>query len=260
MPALDSRNNPAGGSQRPLSNSLGVIVVAGGRGSRMGGANKAALSWGGQSFLRVLLNNLSATAPAPPAGTSARTGAGSHIIRDVVVVSSRDIPADCTEFAGAAHEGTGEPTRYAAVAETPAFSGPLAAIAAGSQTLLSRPEQHNYIAVFAVDAPASPLLLPELTAAVSGDLVEAPSNSPADAVDVTLVVDSEGFRNPLCALWRAESLHAAVDKLAERDELVNGSVRWLLRNQRIAEIPATTNVRDFDTPEDLAGQAGAAIP
>lgn len=105
-----------------------AIIVAGGRGSRMGGADKASLRVGGQRLLDRLHNYL-------PYGTPS------------VVVSPHWL-------------GTPQ------VCESPLYGGPAAGIAAGYRFLAAKnsatPGQRDLIAVVAVDAPESPLAIPKL--------------------------------------------------------------------------------------------------
>ena len=113
----------------------GTIVLAGGRGTRMGGVNKAALTVHGERFVDRLLRQL-------PYGTPA------------VVVSPH--------FLGVPQ-----------VCETPLYGGPAAGIARGLSELCSRglhsregTDRDELVAVVAVDAPDSPRLLPRLAAAL----------------------------------------------------------------------------------------------
>ena len=99
---------------------LGAVILAGGHGRRMGGADKASLFVHGTRFIDRLLAQL-------PYGTP------------TVAVSPHRL---------------GVPQ----VCESPLYGGPVAGIAAGAQALSHCSE----LALFAVDAPDSPLLLPRL--------------------------------------------------------------------------------------------------
>lgn len=104
-----------------------VIVLAGGRGQRMGGVDKAQVTLDGVRLVDHLLAALS-----------------DH---EVVVVSPQpDL-------------GVAVPV----VSEDPPFGGPVAGIAAGFQTL----EGADLVAVLSVDAPDSPALLPLLLDALA---------------------------------------------------------------------------------------------
>lgn len=105
-----------------------AIIVAGGRGSRMGGADKASLRVGGQRLVDRLHSYL-------PYGTPS------------VVVSPHWL-------------GTPQ------VCESPLYGGPTAGIATGYHFLTSgdsaQQSQHELVAVLAVDAPESPLAIQHL--------------------------------------------------------------------------------------------------
>ncbi|WP_165241776.1 molybdenum cofactor guanylyltransferase [Corynebacterium lizhenjunii] len=106
---------------------LGVIVLAGGRNTRMKGTDKAAITVGGERFIDRLYRQLPA-----------------HALP--IAVTPRDI---------------GHPR----VCEQPPFGGPVAGIAAGAAYLARHPEVST-IAVLSADAPDSPRTLPALQAAL----------------------------------------------------------------------------------------------
>jgi molybdenum cofactor guanylyltransferase len=106
---------------------LSVIVLAGGRGQRMGGVDKAQVTLDGVRLVDHLLGQL-----------------GGH---PVVVVSPQ------------AELGVAVPV----VSEDPPFGGPVAGIAAGFRAL----EEPGFVAVLSVDAPDSPALLPLLADALT---------------------------------------------------------------------------------------------
>lgn len=106
---------------------LSVIVLAGGRGQRMGGVDKAQVTLDGVRLVDHLL-----------------AGLGDH---PVVVVSPR------TDL------GVAVPL----ISEDPPFGGPVAGIAAGLRAL----DAPELVGVLSVDAPDSPALLPLLVEALS---------------------------------------------------------------------------------------------
>ncbi|AIT60840.1 molybdenum cofactor guanylyltransferase [Corynebacterium doosanense] len=127
--------------------SVDVIILAGGRGSRMGGRDKAQVTVDGRRLIDVLLDSLD--------------GAGR-----VAVVSSRPI--------------TLRPG-VTLVAENPPFAGPVAAINAGLLAL--QPGASTHTAVLAVDAPDSASLIPPLVAALDASVsVAAVEGQPLCAV------------------------------------------------------------------------------
>ena len=174
---------------------LGAVILAGGHGRRMGGADKASLSAHGTRFIDRLLAQL-------PYGTP------------TVAVSPHRL---------------GVPQ----VCETPLYGGPVAGIAAGAQALSHCSE----LALFAVDAPDSPQLLPHLRAALA--------SSTADAV---LTRAADGYLQPLCSLWHTPALRAQLEALPATR---NVSVRRLIRGANFVEIPGTGAERDYDTRSEL---------
>ena len=119
------------------------------------------------------------------------------------------------------------------VCESPLYGGPVAGIAAGVQALSHCSE----LALFAVDAPDSPQLLPRLRTALA--------SSKSDAA-LTRAVD--GYLQPLCSLWRAPALRT---QLASLPTTRNVSVRRLIRGASFIEIPGTGAERDYDTRAEL---------
>lgn len=199
----------------------GTIVLAGGRGTRMGGVNKAALTVHGERFVDRLLRQL-------PYGTPA------------VVVSPH--------FLGVPQ-----------VCETPLYGGPAAGIARGLSELCSRglhsrglhsregTDRDELVAVVAVDAPDSPRLLPRLAAALD----RAPD------AGVALVRSADGHLQPLCAVWRARCLADALEALGSPR---HASAMRLIRQTRWVAVDsdAHQSERDYDTPAELRAFRQAA--
>lgn len=174
---------------------LGAVILAGGHGRRMGGADKASLFVHGTRFIDRLLAQL-------PYGTPTVTVSPHRL----------GVPQVC---------------------ESPLYGGPVAGIAAGAQALSHCSE----LALFAVDAPDSPQLLPRLRSALV--------SSTADAV---LTRAADGYLQPLCSLWRAPALQAQLDSLPTAR---NVSVRRLIHGADFIEIPGTGAERDYDTRSEL---------
>lgn len=112
---------------------IDVIIVAGGRGKRMGGVDKATVTVNGERLIDHLLDEVSIL----------------DALQQVVVVSSRNLSIR-----------PGVKT----TAEDPPFSGPVAGILAGVDAL--RDAAADRTAVLAVDAPESATLIPELNEAL----------------------------------------------------------------------------------------------
>ncbi|WKD60972.1 molybdopterin-guanine dinucleotide biosynthesis protein MobA [Corynebacterium ciconiae DSM 44920] len=205
-----------------MSTGVDVILLAGGRGSRMGGRDKATVTVHGRRLIDHCLATIDAYLP------SAR----------VCLVTTRAVQL---------------PAGVVQARETPPFSGPVAAIAAGVTRLAADHPPHPTTLVLAVDAPHSARLYPQLAAALAentqdegddGREVGVDKPAPRPGIDLTLVRSSDGHRQPLCALWRTESLTRAV---AELSECAGAAVSALLSNQRIGEIPGDGSERDYDT-------------
>lgn len=111
--------------------NLGVIVLAGGQGTRMGGVDKASVRLDGTRLVDLVLSGLEPFHPDA-----------------VTVVSPREVAL---------------PDGVARVSEDPPYGGPVAGIDAGAKSL----DGHRFIAVLSVDAPASPRALGPLAQALS---------------------------------------------------------------------------------------------
>lgn len=116
-----------------LTPGLDVIILAGGRGTRMEGRDKAAVTVNGERLIDLLLDEVSMA----------------DGLMQVIVVTSRGLDVR-----------PGVKT----TAEDPPFGGPVAAVAAGATAL--RAEASARTAVLAVDAPDSASLLPDLVDAL----------------------------------------------------------------------------------------------
>ena len=176
-------------------------MLAGGRGSRLGHDDKAAITIGGTSALDHLLSCLPEHVPVVVAG-----------------------PVCLTQ----------RPVTFRR--EWPVHGGPVAGIASGLEAV-STP----VIALLAVDMPGS------------GPLVERLISEFASAAAEALVpVDESGFRQPLCAVFRTESVRDAVRRLGDPG---GRSLRDLMSLIDVRERPLSEAemgwVGDIDTPEDL---------
>ena len=116
------------------------------------------------------------------------------------------------------------------VFEQPPLGGPVAGIARGVQEV-----DTDYVAIAAVDMPYGSSLFPQLLEAITDD--------------AAMPVDSQGFKQPLCGIYRRQALLAALAKLGD----VHGqSMRALCDLLLINEISVDAGALvDIDTPEDL---------
>ena len=203
-----------------------AVVLAGGRGSRLGSRDKPALLIGDRSLLDIALQAV----------------AGCPI---VVVGPERPLPAGLLT-----------------AREDPPGSGPAAAVAAGWLALPELPAT-AIIAVLAADLPGiTRATVARLCAAVSGAagsgaavsgaaVSDASGSGAATSVDRprgAVLVDAGGRRQYLIGVWRHGALGAAVTR---RREWAGASLRRLLAPIDVLEVPAQgRETADVDTPDD----------
>jgi len=122
--------------------------------------------------------------------------------------------------------------------EDPAGGGPAAGLLAG---LAGFPRMPGRVVVLAVDMPLVTTATVRRLALAAGE-------------DGALLVDDDGRRQYLCAVYRTQALLAAAPPLEERHGL---SVRRLVEGLQLAEAPATAGeTQDVDTWEDLLALRG----
>ena len=129
--------------------------------------------------------------------------------------------------------------------EEPGFGGPVAGIDSGLP---------------AVRTPVTVLLAVDMPWA--GELVEQLITEFATCEAAALVpVDSSGFRQPLCAVFRTDALRAA---LARIDSPHGASLQGLLSGLDVLERPLLEGesrwVQDIDTPADLRRARSVQVP
>lgn len=127
----------------------------------------------------------------------------------------------------------GTPKGAVVVREDPPFSGPAAALGAGLAALATEPG--TPVVVLAGDVPRARDAVPLLLAAFAGDGVVARS--------------SDGFRQPLVAVYRAAALASA---LSSYPSLVDRGVNQVTRTLDLVELALPDEILvDVDTPADL---------
>ncbi|MDJ0376901.1 NTP transferase domain-containing protein [Cryobacterium sp. PH31-L1] len=178
-----------------------LIVLAGGRGTRLGGAFKPAVEVAGRTLLSRVLD-------ARP------------LARHTVVVGPPIARAAATQAPTA-------PTPNSAIIwalEDPPFGGPVAGIAAALAALdadTANPEKPaDWLLVLACDLPRGADAARLLVAAVSG------LESIGDQRDGVHLNDYNGHAQWLAGIYRATALRAAVDRLG--DHVTGASMRALL--------------------------------
>lgn len=154
--------------------TVDLLVLAGGRGSRLGGRDKAALTVAGRALLDRVLD------AAPLLGGR------------VVVVGDTTVPEGVLR-----------------TLEDPPDGGPVAGIAAG---LAALGPGAAWVAVVAVDQPGAAAALAALVGELAREL-EGRTGDDVDDVDAIGHVDAEGHRQWLLALYRRDPLEASLAAL-----------------------------------------------
>lgn len=137
------------------------------------------------------------------------------------------------------------PAHATRTSENPPFGGPVAGIAAGMAALSA--SESPWVLVLAGDLPEAPAAVAALQRAVGDE----------PGVDAYAALASDGWRQPLLAFYRRESLAAA---LAGLDNVRDVSVRRLVAGLRFCEVPlADRLVGDVDDPT-TARSYGIEVP
>jgi molybdopterin-guanine dinucleotide biosynthesis protein A len=116
------------------------------------------------------------------------------------------------------------------VFEEPAFGGPVAGIARGLEEI-----DTEFVAVVAVDMPYGASLFEQLLSVIKRD--------------AAMPTDPQGFTQPLCGIYRRNSLLAAIEKLGNpHGQSMRALCDFLIIDQIEVDVKALI---DIDTPEDL---------
>lgn len=235
MSAPETRSHSA----RIMNPTIDLIVLAGGRARRLGGALKPAVEVAGRTLLSRVLD-------ARP------------LVRHVVVVGPDAARAAATPATANAHPADFSPVVW--TLEDPPFGGPVAGIAAGLVALAARTETTgdtgtpgdtdtpgdspaDWILLLACDLPwatdAAPLLI---EAACAPDL--------PPTVDGIHLVDETGHAQWLVAIFRGPGLAASVARLGAA--VRGASMHALLGELELRGLadPAGTG-HDVDTWQDV---------
>ena len=196
-----------------------AVVLAGGRGSRLGGEDKPALRLAGRSLLEIALE---AVGECPV----------------VVVGPPRELPAGVVT-----------------VREDPPRGGPAAAVVAGIRALPALPDD-ALVAVLAADLPGLTAAgIGRLCAAIIASSVDADRSGQststvplAESVGGAVLVDPSGRRQYLTGVWRIASLSAAADR---RPQWHGVALRELLAPVGTIDVAGSDReTADVDTPAD----------
>lgn len=281
--------NPCGDSGDNFDNNAGlnlaVLVLAGGRATRVGGGDKPLIPVAGRPMLDQILEDLARLDRSQHCGESApgaETAEPRQPAEPCLVPHLRECHLQRVVVVGPSHLPV--PPGVELTLEDPPFGGPVAGIIAGLRFLAGLPEAGSLgaspetstdseesdipenlipaneipgtnrippatpdlVAILAGDSPAGARLIPALVSRLSG----------ADAsFDGCVARHSSGYRQYLCGVYRFEALATRACQVGagtEADAGRNLSVRRFFQPLRLAEIPDRSNFsRDFDTWEDI---------
>ncbi|WP_198416089.1 molybdenum cofactor guanylyltransferase [Cryobacterium suzukii] len=217
----------------PAGVTVDLIVLAGGRGSRLGGALKPAVEVAGRTLLSRVLD-------ARP------------VARNAVVVGPP-----------AARPAAGERSSDALIwaLEDPPFGGPVAGIAAGLRALETTSDAPaDWVLVLACDLPWGADAARLLVAAASA-LDTVGEQTVGEQTEGVHLTDDTGHAQWLAGIYRTPALRAAANRLGDR---VNGaSMRELLAGLNLAGLLDDSEAgADVDTWEDVESSTArlAAAP
>lgn len=170
-------------------------------------------------------------------GRSSRMGADKAQMlvdgRRVIDLALESLPADW-ETVVVSSADLGMPTVF----EEPPFGGPVAGIAAGLQVM-----ENEYLAIMAVDAPSSGRMLEQLSQQIGAN-------------DVAVAVNGDRIQ-PLCAVWRRQSLAASIEQVGHRDI----AARLLITTSKsVVRVAGDGTETDYDTPEELSTLGSVEFP
>ncbi|EYT61971.1 molybdopterin biosynthesis protein [Dietzia sp. UCD-THP] len=202
-----------------MTDSVGAIVLAGGRGSRLGGADKSGITIAGRPMLETVV------------------GAVAAVVGPVVTV------------------GPGGDTR-----EEPAFSGPVAGIAAGLAALADRVDLVVVVACDLPDLDADTLR--RLVAALdrpAADSTGRPAAEPTGRPAAALAVDADGRDQYLLAVWHRRDLASRLEALGRSGGLAGRPVRALYDDEVVTRVTVGAPARDVDTWAEVAASGPIAL-
>jgi molybdopterin-guanine dinucleotide biosynthesis protein A len=191
-----------------------ALVLAGGRSSRLGGVPKQGLVFEGATLLQHSLAACSAAS-----------------LTAVVGPDPGPLPAGVV-----------------ACREQPEFAGPAAAVAAGLEALGRAGGGRDFTLVLACDMPRAAAAVQALAESLAESLAFADY-----AGDGVMACSEDGTAQMLVGFYRTGGLKRAVQELASRGSLIDGSMRSLLASLdlQLVTVPAGTTA-DVDTWDDAA--------
>jgi molybdopterin-guanine dinucleotide biosynthesis protein A len=215
----------------PLRPAADLIVLAGGRGSRLGGAVKPAVEVAGRTLLSRVLD---------------ASGLANHVVVG---------PEAAREAAGS------QPVGLLWALEDPPFGGPVAGIVAGLAALDNAADadpgaaRSPWLLVLACDLPWAADAAGLLVAAATGTAqLDAPGQ-----LDGFHLVDTDGRDQWLAGIYRGDALRAGVSQLGSAAR--GASVRQLLAGLSLRGIRDAGHAgRDVDTWQDVQQSAALLTP
>ncbi|ASN40473.1 hypothetical protein CGQ24_16625 [Arthrobacter sp. 7749] len=214
-----------------------AIIVAGGRGSRLGGVSKPLLEHHGETLLEHSLNAV-------------------RDAQSIAVVGAHALAEAVTRYMDSAPDFQ----RVVITREYPSFAGPAAAVAAGRAALDDGPD----------DEDAQQLNQPSaLTVVLASDLLDPgpvvqallkATLNPAPGTEAWVPQDAAGVLQTLSCAILTDSLHRAISVASEpRGSLENASMMRLLATVQMERLKLPdADFSDIDTPGD-AGRHGIAV-
>jgi molybdopterin-guanine dinucleotide biosynthesis protein A len=200
-----------------------AVVLAGGRGTRLGGPEKPTIAVAGRPMLARVLGAVEAA-------------------RARVVVGPPELASSV-------------PAGVPVVREEPPGGGPVAALAAGLAVLSGLVgDGPDRVVVLAADLPLlTPAAVRRVVDAVGGSGDGSVHVDGSAYVDGAVYVDGSGRRQWLCGAWRLSTLR---DRMAELGPAAGRSLRDLFAPLRIVDVPGVAGEPppwyDCDTPAAVA--------
>lgn len=214
-----------------------AIIVAGGRGSRMGGISKPLLEHHGETLLEHSLNAVREA--------QCIAVVGAHALAKAVARYMENAPAD---------------QRVVITREYPSYAGPAAAVAAGRAALDDGPDEED---------TQWPTNSTDITVVLASDLLEPTpvvtqllaniAQTSAD-IDAWVPQDASGALQPLSCAIRTSALREAIRSAsAAHGSLENASMMRLLATVQMERLKLPdVDFSDVDTPMD-AGKHGIIV-
>jgi molybdopterin-guanine dinucleotide biosynthesis protein A len=250
----------------PLAPQVDLIVLAGGRGSRLGGAVKPAVEVAGRTLLsRVLDARPLARRVVIVGPTSARAAAGPEATGVLWALEDppfggpvAGIAAGLAALARPVPAPASTPGATTVAPETAPIPDAEAPAGAGTTPGSRAPAPAEWLLVLACDLPWAAAAAHTLVSALADPAFADPdfadpagtNTTGTDSLDGLHLSDPDGHPQWLAGLYRASSLRKATARLGPRVD--GASMRTLLAGLRLAEVADEAGSgRDVDTWQDV---------